>query len=210
MDAHLPLGHPLSDGERLQAHHVRAAHRDAVPLLLAKAARPRERAYLGVKSAAVTFVQRFGGALNLNVHLHVLLPDGVFVLEEKERFRVVPLPPPEDEDIARLVQKIARRVIVFYENHFATLEDRGDDVLESAIHEAMQRVPKLVVPDESQDDESLDLESTTAKTFKALRLGLGLLNPRQYRRVLGKSSRPGAPLSLWNATRLLARAIEPD
>jgi hypothetical protein len=28
---------------------------------------------------AVTFVQRFGGALNLNVHFHCVIPDGVFV-----------------------------------------------------------------------------------------------------------------------------------
>ena len=28
---------------------------------------------------AITFVQRFGGALNLNVHSHTLVTDGVFV-----------------------------------------------------------------------------------------------------------------------------------
>jgi hypothetical protein len=53
--------------------------------------------------------------------------------------------------------------MTFYEKHFAALEDRGDDVLEGAIHEAMQRVPQLVVPDESQDDESSDLEHSTPK-----------------------------------------------
>jgi hypothetical protein len=31
---------------------------------------------------AATFVQRFGGLINLNVHFHVVVPDGVFVTSE--------------------------------------------------------------------------------------------------------------------------------
>jgi len=33
------------------------------------------------RSGAVQFPQRFGGSLNLNVHYHVAVPDGVFVRE---------------------------------------------------------------------------------------------------------------------------------
>ena len=29
--------------------------------------------------SSVTFVQRFGSALNVNLHFHVLMPDGIFV-----------------------------------------------------------------------------------------------------------------------------------
>jgi hypothetical protein len=138
--------------------------RIVVRALFAYQRRAAKRAGLcGVKTAAVTFIQRFGGALNLNVHAHVLLPDGVFVLEKTEILSFVPLPPPEDEDIARLVQKIAQRVRTFYEKHFANLEDRDCDVLESAIHEGMQRGPKLVVTDASAADESSDLEPSTPK-----------------------------------------------
>ena len=37
---------------------------------------------------AITFVQRFGGSLNLHVHLHVIVPDGVFVRDgSRVRFR---------------------------------------------------------------------------------------------------------------------------
>jgi len=32
----------------------------------------------GARSGAITFIQRFGSALNLNVHLHMLIPDGVY------------------------------------------------------------------------------------------------------------------------------------
>jgi Putative transposase len=31
------------------------------------------------ESGAITFVQRFGSSLNLNVHLHFVVVDGVFV-----------------------------------------------------------------------------------------------------------------------------------
>jgi hypothetical protein len=41
--------------------------------------RGRDRGILGGHTGAVTFVQRFGGALNLNPHLHSVLPDGLWV-----------------------------------------------------------------------------------------------------------------------------------
>lgn len=33
------------------------------------------------RTGAVTFVQRFGSALNLNVHLHTVVPDGTFAIQ---------------------------------------------------------------------------------------------------------------------------------
>jgi hypothetical protein len=41
-------------------------------------ARARRRGVAGGQTGAVVIVQRFGGALNLNVHLHALVLDGVF------------------------------------------------------------------------------------------------------------------------------------
>ncbi|MGK0261234.1 MAG: hypothetical protein ACI96M_004693, partial [Candidatus Azotimanducaceae bacterium] len=44
----------------------------------------------GARSGAITFIQRFGSALNLNVHLHMLIPDGVFTRRHaKPRFHAV-------------------------------------------------------------------------------------------------------------------------
>src|SRR5712671_6194660 len=43
--------------------------------------RARRAGALAPRVGAVTFVQRFGGALNLNVHFHSVIPDGVFVQE---------------------------------------------------------------------------------------------------------------------------------
>ena len=60
------------------------------------------------QTGAVTFVQRFGSALNLNVHFHAVIPDGVFA-REGELLRFHSLPGPSDEELQLLVHKIALR-----------------------------------------------------------------------------------------------------
>ena len=60
----------------------------------------------------ITFVQRFNSALELSYHLHILIPDGLFVsngdgLDHPPRF--VELAPPTDADVERLLGQIVRR-----------------------------------------------------------------------------------------------------
>ncbi|MFH1436969.1 MAG: transposase [Pseudomonadota bacterium] len=64
------------------------------------------------RTGAVTFIQRFGSALNLNPHLHSLLPDGLFVPAPEPGRPLVftPLPPPTDQEIEALTEKIADRL----------------------------------------------------------------------------------------------------
>jgi len=59
---------------------------------------------------AVTFIQRFGGILNLNPHFHSLLLDGLFVQGPDEQLVFTPLPPPTDEDIQLLAERLAERL----------------------------------------------------------------------------------------------------
>jgi len=59
---------------------------------------------------AITFVQRFGDALNLNVHFHSLVLDGVYAQDAEGRPRFHPLPPPEDAEVERVARQIARRI----------------------------------------------------------------------------------------------------
>ena len=63
-----------------------------------------------VQSGAITAIQRFGSALNLNPHFHSLVPDGVFV-EKAHGVDFVQLPEPSDEDVGILVATIRRRVL---------------------------------------------------------------------------------------------------
>jgi hypothetical protein len=59
---------------------------------------------------AVTFVQRFGDALNLNLHFHSLVLDGVYETTPYGRPRFHPLPPPHDGEVARVVGQVAARI----------------------------------------------------------------------------------------------------
>ncbi len=59
---------------------------------------------------AVTFIQRFGGALNLNVHFHTLALDGVYITNRGEA-RFQPLPPPDDVEVAGVTALVARRLV---------------------------------------------------------------------------------------------------
>jgi len=72
--------------------------------------RARRRGIADGETGAVTAIQRFGSGLNLNVHLHTLVLDGVFTTDATGTARFDPAPPPTDHEVARLVATIARRV----------------------------------------------------------------------------------------------------
>jgi len=61
-------------------------------------------------TGAVTLIQRFGSALNLNVHFHLLVLDGVYRREGEGRLRFVPVPAPGTDELKGLVQRIAERI----------------------------------------------------------------------------------------------------
>src|SRR5499426_1930400 len=74
-------------------------------------ARGLKRASL--QPGSVTFLQRFGSALNLNLHFHCVFLEGVYLDRTDQGLtpRFVTAEPPTDADIATVVQKISRRVI---------------------------------------------------------------------------------------------------
>ena len=80
--------------------------------------RARSRGVKRPTAGAVTFVQRFGSALQLNVHFHVLVPDGVF--DDGGHF--VADEPPNDDDVLQLLLRCGRRVLKLLRRFFA-----GDD-----------------------------------------------------------------------------------
>jgi putative transposase len=66
-----------------------------------------------VQPGSVTFIQRFGGALNLNVHFHCIFLEDVYLdrAEAGLKPRFVKGEPPSDADIAEVAQTISRHVI---------------------------------------------------------------------------------------------------
>ena len=73
----------------------------------------RAREFGAVRKAqcgAVTFIQRFGSALNLNLHLHMLAIDGIYAADEHGHPQFQLLLAPDDEEIARLTASLAQRI----------------------------------------------------------------------------------------------------
>ena len=99
-----------------QRHRGRAAGIEPVP------------AKSGGQTGAITFVQRFGGALNVNVHFHSLVPDGLFVPNSAGTLSFTPLAPPSNEDIARLGQRVFRRLNKIASRHLSHHEDEYIDI----------------------------------------------------------------------------------
>ena len=71
---------------------------------------------------AVTFIQRFGSALNANLHFHTLVLDGVYARTELGPTRFVPLPPPTNHEVARVLAGTVRRITRLLESRA-----EGDD-----------------------------------------------------------------------------------
>ena len=63
------------------------------------------------RSGSLTVIQRFGGALNINIHFHTLVLDGVFTNSANAGLQFHPLPPPTDTEVGRLLTTIRARVL---------------------------------------------------------------------------------------------------
>jgi len=66
------------------------------------------------RTGVVTLIQRFGSALNLNVHLHMIILDGVYTMEHNQpRFHRVNAPDRQNLDklLNRIIARVMRRLI---------------------------------------------------------------------------------------------------
>jgi hypothetical protein len=89
--------------------------------------RARGRGAPGGMGGAVTAIQRFGSALNTNVHFHTLAVQGVFFKETDGALRFAPAPAPTDEELARLLAAVRRRIVRLVGRHGIDLIDASND-----------------------------------------------------------------------------------
>ena len=83
----------------------------------------------GARTGAVTLIQRFGSALNLNIHLHMLFVDGVYTFEgERPRFHHGSAP--TRPELQRLLRTIATRVTRALERQGLLLRDEENPALD--------------------------------------------------------------------------------
>ena len=89
--------------------------------------RARTRGIEGGSGGAVTAIQRFGSALNTNVHFHTLVAQGVFIEEADGTLRFVANPGPTDGEVARLLAAVRRRIMGLVARHGIDLEEPSND-----------------------------------------------------------------------------------
>ena len=90
-------------------------------------------------TGAVTLIQRFGSALNLNIHLmcmdarmsrahgcagapHILFLDGVYIDSPKTKFK--PVMAPTHEELVQLVHTVSHRIARFLDRSCASMRPR--------------------------------------------------------------------------------------
>jgi hypothetical protein len=90
--------------------------------------RARRQGVLGrLQCGSVSFLQRFGSAINLNCHIHTLALDGVYEVAENGPTRFHPLPPPDDEEVGRVVVRVAHNLAKHLKKHgFGQIGDPSD------------------------------------------------------------------------------------
>jgi hypothetical protein len=88
--------------------------------------RAKASGYRDGSTGTVTVIQRFGGALNLNVHFHTLALDGVFVREPDGSLRFVAAKAPTDEEVEALLSVIRTRILRLLVRRGLLSEDPGE------------------------------------------------------------------------------------
>ena len=83
----------------------------------------------GARSGIVTLIQRFGSALNLNVHLHMIVIDGVYTFDD-DAMRFHSVKAPGSDDMKALLDRIIRRTIAQLERDGVLIQDAEQPYLD--------------------------------------------------------------------------------
>jgi ribosomal protein S27E len=65
----------------------------------------------GARTGIVTLVQRFGSALNLNIHLHMIVLDGVYTTQDGGDVRFHHVFTPEHEQMEKVLERLIARIV---------------------------------------------------------------------------------------------------
>lgn len=114
------------------------------------------------ETGAVTFVQRFGSSLNLNVHLHVMVLDGVFVRDVARNALFRAAPPPSRHELDQVLARVHRRASAWLLRHghvdTSALDARSNEApsptpLDACADLAMQRATTTTTRDDGEEEE---------------------------------------------------------
>ena len=117
----IPLRLLLAAQPKLVTPVLQVVHRVITRHLLGQAGLKAEEA----DSGAVTLIQHFGSAANLNIHLHCLVLDGVYRRSAEAEPVFVEAPTPTDEALQAVLQKIIKRTMKLLTRRAVLVEEEG-------------------------------------------------------------------------------------
>ena len=116
----IPLRYLLAAHPRLLTSILQVIHRAISTFLIKQAGLKRSEA----QTCAITLIQRFGSAANLNIHLHCLVLDGVYRIQNGvPGFHSVRTP--TDEQLQALLSQIIKRIMKALTRNGALIEEKG-------------------------------------------------------------------------------------
>ena len=101
-----PLRFLFASNPKAMTRALAIVYRAIATLLVRKAGYTKTTSQTG----AVTLIQRFGGALNLNIHFHMLFLDGVYIEDNYGASRFRRVKAPTSDELSNLTHTIAHRV----------------------------------------------------------------------------------------------------
>jgi len=138
-------------------------------------ARAKRHGVIGGQCGAINFVQRFGSSLNLNVHFHVVLLDGVFSREPEAGVVFHPAAPPARDELEQIVRRVQRRAHAWLRRHGhldgrppeeRSHEEPAQTALDACASMAMARGHLATLPDE--EEPRTDRLASPGKTSMAV------------------------------------------
>ena len=118
-----PLRFLFAKDPKLMGDVLNLVHRAISTYLIKKAGLKKKS---GAKTGSVTFIQRFGGSLNLNIHFHIMYLNGVYTFEqEKPHFHFIS--PPTQLELDNLLKTIAQRTVKLLEKRGLIVQDEGTE-----------------------------------------------------------------------------------
>jgi ribosomal protein S27E len=163
-----PLRYLFASQPKIMGKVLGIMYRTLATHLIHKAGYKKSDAHTG----AVTLIQRFGGALNLNIHFHMIFLDGVYVDRggKLDRFRWVKAP--LSAELSQLTHTIAHRIGRYLERQGLLVRDAEHSYL------------ALEASDENPEDSMSQLQGHSI----TYRIAVG---PHQGRKVFTLQTLPG-------------------
>ena len=119
-----PLRFLFAKEPQLMGDVLSLIHRAISTYLIKKAGLKKQS---GAKTGSVTFIQRFGGSLNLNIHFHIMYLDGVFSFKQKKAcFHSIT--PPSQSELESLLKTIAQRTVKLLEKRGFIVKEEGAEL----------------------------------------------------------------------------------